>query len=55
MSEAGHKHNDSSHSWLIFFFVCFASSVLALGVWACFNYKAPDETVPVAAPAAGGH
>ncbi|MBN8658798.1 MAG: hypothetical protein LCH63_12260 [Candidatus Melainabacteria bacterium] len=47
----GH-HNDPAKGWLIFFFACFASSVLALGVWACFNYKvdAPEPTV-----AAGGH
>ncbi len=50
MSQA--KHHDSSHGWLIFFFVCFASSVLALGVWAAFNYHA-DEPAPTSAPA--GH
>jgi hypothetical protein len=36
---------------MVFFFVCFASSVLAIGVWAAFNYKV-DAPEPVAA--AGG-
>ena len=50
MSDATHK--DTAKSWMVFFFVCFASSVLAIGVWAAFNYKV-DAPEPVAA--AGGH
>ena len=44
-------HNDPSRRWLTFFFVCFTLTVFAIGVWACFCYKAdaPD------APASGGH
>lgn len=45
-------HKDPAKSWLTFFFVCFASSVLAIGVWACFNYKVD---APEAAVSAGHH
>lgn len=45
-------HNDPSVKWLTFFFVCFASSVLAIGVYAAFCYKV-DAPEPVAA--AGHH
>lgn len=33
------RHYDTSFKWLVFFFVCFASSVLAIGVWAAFSYN----------------
>lgn len=45
-------HNDPSKVWLTAFFVAFASSVLAIGVWAAFNY---DVNAPEAPVAAGGH
>lgn len=32
-------HQDTSFKWLMFFFVCFASTVLAIGVWAFFSYN----------------
>lgn len=35
MSESA--HSNTSQQWLIFFFVCFAMSVFAIGVWAAFN------------------
>ncbi|MBZ0187571.1 MAG: hypothetical protein K8F91_15090 [Candidatus Obscuribacterales bacterium] len=46
------ENHDSSHKWLIFFFVCFAMTVFGIGVWACFCYnpnEAPSEG------AGGGH
>jgi hypothetical protein len=46
------SHKDPSMKWLTFFFVCFASSVLAIGVWACFCY---DVNAPEPTAAAGGH
>ena len=50
MSEEAHK--DPSKTWLTFFFVCFASSVLVIGVWAMCCYDVNKvETVE----AAGGH
>ena len=50
MSEEAHK--DPSKTWLTFFFVCFASIVLAIGVWAMCCYDVNKvETVE----AAGGH
>jgi len=45
------KHKDPSKGWLIFFFVCFTSSVVAIGVYNCFNYKVDAPEAPVA----GGH
>lgn len=56
-------HQDTSFKWLMFFFVCFACSVLALGVWAFFAYnpetiKSAGEPEDVAAGAShggGGH
>ncbi|MBS1992003.1 MAG: hypothetical protein JSS86_00510 [Cyanobacteria bacterium SZAS LIN-2] len=45
-------HQDPSQKWLIFFFCCFASSVLAIGVWAMFCYDVNKVEAPVAA---GGH
>ena len=54
-------HQDTSFKWLMFFFVCFASSVLAIGVWAFFSYNPdtiksagePEEQTAGAAPPAG--
>ena len=37
MSDATHK--DTSKGWLIFFFICFALVVLAIGLFAAFTYK----------------
>lgn len=45
-------HQDPSKVWLTAFFVAFASSVLAIGVWAAFNY---DVNAPEPTTAAGGH
>jgi hypothetical protein len=54
-------HQDTSFKWLMFFFVCFASSVLAIGVWAATSYNPdtikaagePDQDVAAQKPA--GH
>jgi|AGTN01.2.fsa_nt_gi hypothetical protein len=56
-------HQDTSFKWLMFFFVCFASSVLALGVWAAFQYNPetiksagePEDVVAGEAHGGGGH
>lgn len=50
MSESA--HHDTSHNWLIFFFVCFGMVMLGIGIWAATNYKvdAVDQAEP-----AGGH
>ncbi|HEY9717687.1 MAG TPA: hypothetical protein V6C69_09475 [Trichormus sp.] len=44
-------HKDPSKGWLIFFFVCFTMSVVAIGVYAkfCYNVDAPEAAVT------GGH
>lgn len=44
-------HHDTSHAWLIFFMVCFAITVLGIGVWALCCY---DVNKKPAAPT-GGH
>jgi len=51
MSEDAH-HQDPSSKWLIFFFVCFGMTVLAIGVFAAFTY---NVNAPEVAPEAGHH
>ncbi|MCA9803296.1 MAG: hypothetical protein KC777_15100 [Cyanobacteria bacterium HKST-UBA02] len=46
------EHHDSSHNWLIFFFVCFAITVFGIGVWACCCY---DPNAVPADESGGGH
>jgi len=49
-------HSNTSQQWLIFFFVCFASSVLAIGLWAAFCYDVDKAQLPPGAESsAGGH
>ncbi len=47
-------HNDPSMFWLKFFFICFAGTVLAIGVWAAWpgNY---DPNYEPKVTAGGGH
>ncbi|MBX3072314.1 hypothetical protein KF707_04620 [Candidatus Obscuribacterales bacterium] len=47
-------HSNTSQQWLIFFFVCFAMSVFAIGVWAAFNYDVHKATLPPGASSSGG-
>ena len=49
MSEA--EHHDSSHNWLTFFFVCFAITVLGIGLFAAWSSQ---QEKPAEEPA-GGH
>lgn len=51
MSDA--PHHDTSRGWLIFFFICFALTVLSIGVFAMFTYNAnaPEPTTVQS----GGH
>ena len=51
MAESVEHHKDPSQAWLIFFFACFGLVVLAIGVYALFNYHV--DAPP--APATGGH
>lgn len=43
-------HKDPSKNWLIFFFICFTCTVVAIGLWAQFCYHVDD----VDKPAGGG-
>lgn len=54
---SGSAHSNTSQQWLIFFFVCFAMSVLAIGVWAAFNNQVGGNGYlhDSAAPSSGGH
>ena len=49
MSES--EHHDSSHNWLTFFFVCFAITVLGIGLYAAWASQQPK---PAEEPS-GGH
>jgi hypothetical protein len=53
---SGSAHSNTSQQWLIFFFVCFGMSVLAIGVWAAFNNQVGGDGYVHSGPAtSGGH
>lgn len=47
------EHQDPSTGWLTFFFVCFAITVLGLGLYALYAGMTEDKNAPV--EPAGGH
>lgn len=52
MSTAGHE--DSSQKWLTFFFVCFAITVLGIGLYAIYAHNNAPSAEEGKEPA-GGH
>ena len=52
MSNTG--HDDPSHKWLTFFFVCFAITVLGIGLFAVYLFYNSPKTEEGKEPS-GGH